>query len=637
MRKISIILISFLLFASGFTQAQKVKYPTRKGIVQESTMIMDKNGKPKKKPLAGVRIFTGKGVSNSSNAKGEFTLTPDTVPFKITQVKKNEYTLLSPEQGTRTYQDNNEILDVLMVSTKTLNNYMDSQMEIARLAREKEKNKALKELQKKKDDGDISYGEYFQKEDSINQSYKEKMERMIDYTERSSKEFFKGMEQIDKQIDDCIIKGEIDKADSLIISKGYFNERIVNIEKLDETKIKLVEDAVSDCWKKFEISRDRINYDEALAYLDTARVLQEKHFGLQNPDLVVIYNGIGLLSYAKGNLNEALNWYNKAMKIEEQLLDSLNTDLATIYCNIGVVYDDKGNMEEAMKYYKKALVIQEQVSNPLSNSLSILYNNIGVIYKNRGELNEALKWLDKAMKIAEQVLSPLSPDLATTYNNIGAMYSYRGEYDESLNWRKKALLIQEQVLNPLSPDLATTYNNIGTTYYLKGDLDEAFKWHNKALLIREQVLDSLSPDLAGSYSNLGALYSEKGDNDNALKFYNKALLIQEKVLDSLSMDLATSYGNIGYSYLMLCNYDEALNWQMKALDILKIISEPLSIDLSANYATIAEIYKEKKDYKEALRWFNNSLDILIEVLGKEHKFSKSIIKKVEECKQALGE
>ena len=138
MKKITIIALSFLLFASGFTQAQKVKYPTRKGIVQESTMIMDKNGKPKKKALAGVKIFTEAGISNSSDTNGKFTLTPSKVPFKITNVEKNNYTLLSPEQGTRTYYDNNEILDILMVSTKTFNSRTNNN---AKIATEKKKKK----------------------------------------------------------------------------------------------------------------------------------------------------------------------------------------------------------------------------------------------------------------------------------------------------------------------------------------------------------------------------------------------------------------------------------------------------------------------------------------------------------------
>ena len=337
-----------MLFASGISQAQKVKYPTRKGIVQEATMIMDKNGKPKKKPLAGVRIFTGKGVSDSSNAKGEFTLKPDAVPFKIIQVKKNEYTLLSPEQGTRTYQDNNEILDVLMVSTKTLNNYMDSQMNVATEAREKKKEQALEEIKQQKDEGKIKYGEYLQKQDSINKAYEEQMKRLVEFVERNCKEFFKGMEQIDKEIDDCIMKGDYLKADSLLISKGYFNKRIENIEKLKQVTEQYVEDAVSDCWKYADINIDKVNYTNALAYLDTARVLQEKYLEPLHPDLATIYNNIGFVYLVQNNNEEALMWFDKALEIREKVLDPLSIDLANIYNNKGLVYHSQGKNKEAL-------------------------------------------------------------------------------------------------------------------------------------------------------------------------------------------------------------------------------------------------------------------------------------------------
>ena len=387
MKKITIIALSFLLFASGFSQAQKVKYPTRKGIVQESTMIMDKNGKPKKKPLQGVRIFTGKGVSNSSNAKGEFTLTPDTVPFKIIQVKKKEYTLLSPEQGTRTYQDNNEILDVLMVSDKTFNNYMDSQMKVATEEREKKKKQALEEIKQQKDEGKIKYGEYLQKQDSINEAYDEQMKRLVEFVERSCKEFFKGMEQIDKEIDDCIMKGDYLKADSLLISKGYFNERIKNIEKLKQVTEQYVEDAVSDCRKYADINFDKVNYTNALAYLDTARVLQEKYLEPLHPDLATTYNIIGIVYLESGNLEEAMKWYDKALEIREKVLDTLSPDLANTYNNIGLAYKGMKNYEKALEYFEKALpgFIKHYGKNSeevIDSELDIKSVKLSIKYKN---------------------------------------------------------------------------------------------------------------------------------------------------------------------------------------------------------------------------------------------------------------
>lgn len=231
MKKITIIALSFLLFASGFTQAQKVKYPTRKGIVQESTMKKDKNGKPKKKALQGVRIFTEAGISNSSDSNGKFTLTPSKVPFKITKVEKNNYTLLSPEQGTRTYYDNNEILDILMVSNINFNSRTDSQIKVATENNDKKKNESLSELEKRKDRGEITTSEYIRMHDSITKVYSDRLQTLIKHCEESAKRWFMGQEIIDQEIDEAIIKGEFDKAVSLIESKGTTKQRTEEIEK----------------------------------------------------------------------------------------------------------------------------------------------------------------------------------------------------------------------------------------------------------------------------------------------------------------------------------------------------------------------------------------------------------------------
>ena len=523
MKKITLFALSILIFTTSIAFAQSVKYPKRTGIVKEATMKTDSKGKSVNKPLAGVKIYIEPDAFNLSDANGTFTLTPKKTPFKITKVTKNNYTLLTPEEGTRTYGDTKDTLDVLMVSTKTLNNYMDSQMEIARLKREAKKNEELKKIEQQKAEGTITYGEYFQKQDSINQAYDEQMKRLVEFVEKSSKEFFKGMEKIDKEIDECIIKGEYDKADSLLLSKGYFNKRIENIEKLEQVTEQLVKDAVSDCRKYYEINRDKIKYDEALAYLDTARVLQEKHLGLQHPDLATTYHSMGFVNAEQGKLKEALKWYAKALNIREQVLNPLSPDLATSYNNIGVVYSSQKKYDKAMEFYYKALKIREQVLNPLSPALAVSYNSIGTVYSSKGDYDEALEWLNKALKIQEQVLHPLSPDLAMSYNNIGMVYKSKGDSDEALNWYDKALKIKEQVLNPLSPALAISYSNIGVVYWSKDDYDEALKFYDKALQIEEQVLNPLSPDLAVSYSNIGMVYLETGNYNKALEYFNKAL------------------------------------------------------------------------------------------------------------------
>jgi tetratricopeptide (TPR) repeat protein len=533
--------------------------------VKEATMKKDKNGKPKKIPLKGVIIETNEQARATSSDSGTFKLNISKAPFKITKAEIKDYTLLTPEAGKTTYHDGKDIIDILLVSDKTFNNYMDSQMKVATKEREKKKNQALEEIKQQKDEGKIKYGEYLQKQDSINEAYNEQMKRLAEFVERSSKEFFKGMEQIDKEIDDCIMKGDYLKADSLLISKGYFNERIKNIEKLKQVTDQYVEDAVSDCWKYAEINRDKVNYTNALAYLDTARVLQEKYLEHLHPDLARTYNDIGLIYSDQQCLKESLNWFYKTLAIIEKSSDSFNDDLAILYNDIGFIYWREDKLDTALYYYNKALDIRKQLLDTVSLNIATIYNNIGNVYSAQEELSNALDMQYRALEIREKLCDSLSPDLAISYNDVGAVYFNMGELAKSFFWIHKTMMIREKVLHPLHPYLALTYSNISVLYSAMDRFEEAFKFIDKALEIQEQVLDPLSPDLATSYNNKGSVYWNQGKYEEALKWYDKALEIQEKVLDPLSPDLAITYHIIGLAYVGMKNYEEALEYFEKAL------------------------------------------------------------------------
>lgn len=551
MKKITLFALSILIFTTSIAFAQSVKYPKRTGIVKEATMKKDSKGKPVNKPLAGVKIYIEPDAFNLSDANGTFTLTPKKAPFKITKVTKNNYTLLSPKEGTRTYKDNNEILDILMVSNINFNSKTESKTKVATENNEKKKNESLSELEKRKDRGEITTSEYIRMHDSITKVYSDRLKTLIDYCEESAKRWFMGQEIIDQQIDEAIIKGENDKALSLIDSKGTTKQRIEEIEKSkaayenykklaqqhDEIAEKhkevyesKVESLVQDHRNRAHIKLDEGKYSEALTYLDSARVLQEKHFGLQDPDLAATYHNMGFVYHLQGNYDKAMEFYNKALKIQEQVLDSLSPDLAKTYNNIGTVYRNQSEFDEAEKWYDKALMLYDKAlgiedNNSISffTAVANLFDNIGILYVFKGDLDEAMEWHDGAFQIKNKFLNPLSLDLAISCFNIGFVYIGKKEYDKALEWYNRGLKIQEQVLDSLSPDLAYSYNDIGMLYYKNGDYFEALKFLKKALNIQEQVLKPLSPDLADSYGSIGRVYLEIRYYSKALEYFKKAL------------------------------------------------------------------------------------------------------------------
>ena len=460
MNKITIITMSLLLFAGGLSFAQSTKYKTRAGIVEESTMQTDKNGKSKKIPLKGVIIETNEQARATSSDSGTFKLNISKAPFKITKAEKKDYIMLIPEAGKTTYNDGKDIINILLVKKNTMNSRVGSQTKTATENNEKKEKESLLELEKRKDRGEITTSEYIRMKDSITKVYSDRLKTLIDYCEESAKRWFMGQEIIDQQIDEAIIKGEFDKAVSLIESKGTTEQRIEEIEnskaayenhkklaqqhdeiaeKHKEVYESQVKSLVQDYRNRADIKFMEAKYSEALTYLDSARVLQEKHFGLQDPDLAATYHSMGFVYSEQGNLDKAMEFYDKALKIREQVLNPLSPDLAKSYNNKGLVYSDQDKYEEALKWYDKALAIYEKVLDPLSPDLASSYNNKGAVYRKQGKYEEYLKWLDKALAIKEKVSDPLSPDLAMLYATIGLTYAGMKNYDKALEYFNKAL------------------------------------------------------------------------------------------------------------------------------------------------------------------------------------------------------
>ena len=545
MNKISIITMSLLLFAGGLSFAQSTKYKTRWGIVKESTMKKDKNGKPKKIPLKGVIIETNEQARATSSDSGTFKLNISKAPFKITKAEKKDYIMLIPEAGKTTYNDGKDSINILLVSKLNMSSRVDSKTETATKNNEKKKNESLSELEKRKDRGEITTSEYIRMHDSITKVYSDRLQTLIGHCEESAKRWFMGQEIIDQEIDEAIIKGEFDKAVSLIESKGTTKQRTEEIEnskaayenhkklaqqhdeiaeKHKEVYESQVKSLVRDYRNRAKVKLMEVKYSEALTYLDSARVLQEEHFSLQDPDLARTYSDIGFVYLVQDNNEEALVWFDKALEIREKVLDPLSIDLAQSYNNIGMIYINRGNLEEAMRLIDKALQIYEQVPDMFSTDLVLIYNGKGNIYYHQDNLEEALKWYDKALEIEKSVANPLSPYLATLYNNKGNVYSKQCKYEEALKWIDKALKwYEENLSDTLSIYLALSYSNKGTVYSKQGKYEEALKWYDKALEIREKVLDPLSIHLATSYIEKGYIYYEQNKYEEALEYLKKAL------------------------------------------------------------------------------------------------------------------
>ena len=92
-------------------------------------------------------------------------------------------------------------------------------------------------------------------------------------------------------------------------------------------------------------------YSQALKFFQKSLTIREKVLGPEHPVVASTYSCIGLTLYKQGELDKALEWLLKAENIMEK---NVTPELIQLYDNIGVIYREKGNFSKAGEYQKKA-------------------------------------------------------------------------------------------------------------------------------------------------------------------------------------------------------------------------------------------------------------------------------------------
>ena len=590
MKKIFVLLLSLSMATLQLT-AQ-----TQQGVVKTRGRMVNGKLVPGSKipqALVGVR---GRSAVLSGN-DGTFSFPVTAKSFIIDSVKKKDYAL-SDIEACRQYQYPQKPFVLLMEKPEL------QQAEL--LAKERRLRRDLqKRLQKREDEVDalnVSLEEKNKLLQEINREREENEKIVKELAKYYATLDYDSLNDFQRRVNDCLENGELERADSLLRSRGDMRSRIeaVKAEQAAEAKEeevlaqrqkdlesskagtnKRLEEIAADCYSFYQrfsqdhqrdsaayylelrASLDTTNvewsnqagryiddyltdYEKALKYYQTTLRQSMLQFGEQHDWTATSYNNIGLVYYRQGDYPKALEYYFKALAIFEKVLGQEHPDVARCYNNIGIVYDSQGDYPKALEYHLKALAIFEKVLGQEHPDVATSYNNIGSVYAKQGDYPKALEYYLKALAILEKVLGHEHPNVATSFNNIGFVYNSQGDYPKALEYYLKALAIRENVLGQEHPDVAMSYNSIGSVYDNQCNYPKALEYHLKALAIFEKVLGHEHPDVATSYNNIGIVYYRQGDYSRALEYFIKALAIREKVLGQDHPNTKTVKENVEY-------------------------------------------------------------------------------------------
>ncbi|MCJ7447185.1 MAG: CHAT domain-containing protein [Bacteroidales bacterium] len=321
--------------------------------------------------------------------------------------------------------------------------------------------------------------------------------------------------------------------------------------------------------------------------------------------------------YNAGDLVNAEETLFLVLKSEETLKEP---QLVAVYNNLGVVNLMLGKYDKAIEYNNKA---ESLVSNNKQNSkdLADIYNNKGYLYYIKKSFNLAIEYLEKSIRIYRNLINKdeiVLINLSSAYINIGIAFLETKDYSSALDYFNKSAEIKSK---HNLPGLALVYLNIAKTYVKTNDPVQAEKFYLRSI---HRFTDEFGENyfrLAEVYFDYGLFLRSEGRNSEALESHRKALSICLKNYGEKHTLVALSYKHLGDHYFNQADYKTALEYYQESLIAVvnyfnnhDIYSNP-SIDSSLFDIRLLDNLKSKARALELFAGDHNDKDIKLKIIN----------------------
>ena len=633
---------------------------------------MDSNGKliPGTR-ISGAAITLTGGHSTVSGADGSFTLTIPDKKYYLKNVQKKDYVLADPEMLSKQYHFSaNPLVITMETPAQQLKDQVEAQKKIEATLRQQLQQRE-KELEELKNSNKITEDEYYQK---LQHLYDEKV------TENLVKEMSKRYATIDydlidsfqRQFSQYILNGELQKADSLLKTKGNLSAdvselqqireaNIIEREKLERRHLQLdssisyaqwlMEDIAMRCYNKAEIFKLRYQYDSVAYYLELRAGLDTT-----NVEWLLLVGDVLKDNVLKDNVEDyekALRYYQCALRQTVSQFGMGDLLVAYSYESIGDVYFRQPtkeafsndncvkvseNYEKALEIYAKLLEGGEPVFSRLYHKLA----NLNFFFQN---YYEAIDYVQKAMVLDRLLYSELSRSMASNYYFLADNYKGIGTLDKATEFYNKAIKVLKGYIDSLA-DNETNRSDLAASYKLLGDMylymDHVRFVHNdtyneavESYVIALDLYDSSSYEdciqKAEIYDKMANLYRWMKGYSKSLNCLQNKLKIYQHIYGANHLKIAATYRDISSTYLSVDNYDMSIKYSLMELEqLMNVYGDLNHKKIMLSYCHIGDMYRFLGNYSEAEKYCLKALEVQKNISGERSVEYAEIVKKLGE-------
>ena len=499
--------------------------------------------------------------------------------YALQSVKKAGYELIEAGMIGRNYAFSPSVtMQIVMVNSSQLQADKQRIENNAYKAAEKNYKAKMTALEKQLNAKKITAANYEKQVNDLQKQF-EKYESLIEQmAEHYAKTDYDALDEKNKQINQLIENGELERAEEIINSmfdptealkkakedKQRIDKQLADanalMEEAERQRQEVLKRQAKDAeylYQLFTIAYSKFEIDKAKEYITTRAEL--------DPDMVEwqIFTGLFYLE-VMGDYDTAMMYNNRALAASQKQNGEESMQTALCYNNIASSHYYKKDYQKAISNFQKALGIWEKSLGEDYDVVAIAYDNVASVYKETGNYNEAKKNLDKAFEIKKRLYGENNPSLATLYNNRGGLCEKQGDYECAAENYSKAFELYTALYGEQHPSVANIYNNIGGIYGHYKDYDHALAMFAKALEIWSTTLGDNHPDTRTALENIGEVAMLKGDEQSkkedyaaALKSYTLAKQSYINAFGEANRKVGLAYEYMGLTNVYLKNFKEA--------------------------------------------------------------------------------
>ncbi len=499
--------------------------------------------------------------------------------YALQSVKKAGYELIEAGMIGRNYAFSPSVtMQIVMVNSSQLQADKQRIENNAYKAAEKNYKAKMTALEKQLNAKKITAANYEKQVNDLQKQF-EKYESLIEQmSEHYAKTDYDALDEKNKQINQLIENGELERAEEMINSmfdptealkkakedKQRIDKQLADanalMEEAERQRQEVLKRQAKDAeylYQLFTIAYSKFEIDKAKEYITTRAEL--------DPDMVEwqIFTGLFYLE-VMGDYDTAMMYNNRALAASQKQDGEESMQTALCYNNIASSHYYKKDYQKAISNFQKALGIWEKSLGEDYDVVAIAYDNVASVYKETGNYNEAKKNLDKAFEIKKRLYGENNPSLATLYNNRGGLCEKQGDYECAAENYSKAFELYTALYGEQHPSVANIYNNIGGIYGHYKDYDHALAMFAKALEIWSTTLGDNHPDTRTALENIGEVAMLKGDEQSkkedyaaALKSYTLARQSYVNAFGEANRKVGLAYEYMGLTNVYLKNFKEA--------------------------------------------------------------------------------